>query len=554
MEYRDLAAYMRKHNLQGLSPAGLSYVEKVSHPPAKVDGYAGVPDPGARNAVRLQFVAETGFSPELTVGKSATESMTVNPSAMLFLQPSGAKAGVYMFLRYDGGWTQPQTANAAAGTAPAIQQANVPASIVHNYNFRNWPLDVGCHRTTYRSTTYRMVGTDYNNAGTVASVSFKPNLVSGNDLHAYAASLTPRDLKAFLSILPEHAFVRGDDAGVPVCNFEVVEPRRRAPRIKRTLDAVSPDVRYQMWEVPSPSAEIVYPDFSPNQPILRGALPDDIGRITQMSNSAVIRPAKLGSFVVQNPIESVQPWIPNVQTTSPETTAGDRGLMLSFIRSTNAAGGHIYLPLICQNFSTPGFVETLDGAYDTAWNNLDWSMTLFQDLYTPAPGTTSLTNVSRISATTYIGIEFEPGLNGSFLPVAITRPLPDPQALLLASTIAIERADSQPASDNDFGSFIQGVLNFVPVIGPWLKNLLGPRQEAQKPPVRVEQTTKHKKKRAPAPPPRKQQQQPKRTAHKQSKPNHRQPPPVPARKPLPQHDKTMDQLLNAVRKLTTNRR
>jgi len=550
----NLGEYVRKSKLEPLTSDGNAYVEKVLHPPGSVPRYNGVPDTGSANYVPLQLTAETDFAPVLTVATSATDTVKLNPSSMLFLQTSGVKAATYLFFRYADGWVQPQSQNAAAGSSPSINQDTVPASIFRGYHFDNWVYDVGRTRTTYKSSTYYLNATSFNNQGTVATAKFKPNTIVGMTLVSYARSLNEENLETFLAALPNHAFISGDD-------YIVVEKSARsrskdkAPPPSRTIAALNPDAQIQLLDMPSRNAQVnPMPFISNSWDYIKGVLPEDVGAIMQMSSKSVMRPASEGAFVVQQPIEDIQPWISTPANTDSTIApgGGDRGLLLSFIRSTNGSA-HVYFPLFAQNFSTSGFTDPLDGVYDTPWNNLDWCFVLFQGLTVPSPTTTALSNIPYISVKSYVGVELEPNLNGSLLPFNRTRPLHDRKAIEIANGIFHQRPDSLPASANDFGSFFKSLAGMVPVVGPWISKILGPTTRAAPlPPPRaptapiVKQKVKNKPKKTKTaiPPP-----VPPRRAPVQHQAPQRAPPPVPPRRAPP-----VSQMSRSMAHMTVNRR
>jgi hypothetical protein len=466
MDESKVIARVNSTPIEAETAQGAAYVKKVTHPPTtKPNDYMGVPDCSAPNVVCLELKAETNFVNQFTTlstGTTPNVQTTTNASTMLFLTPSGARVGSYCF--YLGGPDNNaliQALPSFASTGPPVTYAKgvigPTAQIMGGYNFNNFNLDCAMYRTTYKSTTFYLNATGFNNQGTVTTCKFKPNIIYGNLANA-------------LDRLPaeEHpAFIKAIKQSEPQLHAKFSHGKHGFASIE------DPTVQYgyQVLDFGPPlnAGQYVFPGESIATGLI-GVLPTTATQVLNFSSKAATRPAKDGAFVVQQPVDSFQKWVSIVDTAAQES-ASIPGLVLSYIRWYSGSTA-VFVPL----FSTTPLSNAVS-AYttDTAWNNLDWSMTLFEGLSVPTSNST--VGAPYITVKTFTGIEIQPQLNGSLLPFQTLLPLPDPTALKLATGIFHARPDSLPASANDLGSIAATAMKYLPTAVSWLKDLFGGKNE-----------------------------------------------------------------------------
>lgn len=453
--------------------AGAAYVKKVTHPPTVMpQDYMGTPDMSAPNVVLLETKAESNIPPIIVKGSNLTTTITTNPSSMLFVVPSSPYAACYCFMQTaPNTWVQPVSTVNTPGTNPLIQQVAVPAVLESGYNFNNFRNDASVYRMVYKSTTFYLNATDFNNQGTITTAKFKPNLIKTNNASGYLATLNGADKLSFVNALGplgkawRFASLNQDD-------FTVVgKPDYNDIRINPQFDGA-----IQIWEVPAAAgASIMGVPFSGSMTALTNILPNTASDVLTMSPKGCTRPAKDGAFVVQQQAGPISEWV-NVNDFTSVQTVRPVGTVISMIR-TQIAGAYAFAPLF--SVDPIGVGSTSASAGDCPWSNLDWSITLLEGLTIPSTTGTTLSSVPYVTIKSFSGCELQASSNGSLLPFQRLLPLPDPDALMMATGIFHARPDSLPASANDLGSIAATAIKFLPTAVGWLKDLFGskPKQD-----------------------------------------------------------------------------
>lgn len=477
--------------------AGAAYVNKITHPPSPMSSeYQGRPDCSAPNVVLMELKAEENVPPILSFPTSASSTKTINPSSMMFIQTSGAVVMNYIFMWLADssstvmGWVQPQGQNAVASTQPTVTQATQPAVRSAGYNFNQWQSDIASHRKTYKSSTYYLNATNFNNQGIVTSAKFKPDIVHGTSLlgliesHAGDYESSKSLIAAIKAACNHHGIqFKFEDDGFTFIDKDGV---------KLPGDSFS----YQIWEWGSftGSKGSTLP-FS-SQIYWNTLFPANSSELLVSSPKAATRPAREGAFVVLQQEDEIIPWISNYATSS-NTPANPSGLNLSFMRYLSGSSA-VYIPLFNQTTFNNTFTPL---TADVPWGSLDWSYTIFEGLTVPAtgPGVT-LTSVPYITVKSILGLELQPRSSSSLATFQKTLPLPDDDAIKMAIGIMHARPDSLPASANDLGSIAATAMKFIPTAVTWLKEIFGKKQQEpvrekvviQKP-KKVQQSKENKK-------------------------------------------------------------
>jgi len=207
--------------------AGAEYVRKVTHPPTpSAVGYQGCPDMSQGNFVAMEVKCEQNIPTTYQQSGTATAPgvypvLTKVPvdGKILLLSPPGGSVSSYVFYWNGQGWVQPITQG--SGATPAIRAAtgNTPATSLAGYNFANVGRDVSKARCVYKSNTYYLNATDFNNQGDVTTAKFKPTTVTGSGT-VIRQSLKGSALASFDKCMRTIQRIRAVHDG-----YEVIDPK-----------------------------------------------------------------------------------------------------------------------------------------------------------------------------------------------------------------------------------------------------------------------------------------------------------------------------------------
>lgn len=472
-------------NLQGtsvnaLTPAGAAFVKKVTHPPSEIPAdYQGTPDCSAPNVVQIEVKGEINIPPALTLPAAATGSATtsINPSSILFLQSNGVWVGNYVFFLVNGQWIQPVNSIAPL---PLISQLSVPACLNSGYNFDNFAQDFAKFRTVYKSSTYYLNATGFNNQGTVTTAKFTPT-VYGANIPTTAADLLrlhkhcDKSTKSLLDAINKMMFLQpSQKKNVEDDGYEVLGNNRERLTAFKSINEVPTEVYLQVVEFNS-GAITAIPNS--NMANVNNVMPETASDVLTMSSKGITRPAKDGAFVVLQQQGPVSEWTTVNQSLPAYPTVPVR-LLWTLMRTQSAAGVYAYVPL----YSSPSTGNTVQPfACDVPWNNLDWSYTLFEGLTVPPQATpsTTLTGTAYITVKTYVGMEGRVNSFSSLRPFQRLLPMPDSSAMTMVTGIMHARPDSLPASANDLGTIAATAIKFLPTAVGWLKDLFGGKKQQE---------------------------------------------------------------------------
>jgi len=452
--------------IKAQTQAGAEYVKKVVHPPTTIpSGYGGVPDCSQPNFVPLEVKCEQNIPTTYTVATDATTTAPVFPAGgrMLLLTPSGGFVSSYAFYWDGQGWISPgnQTALVSPPNSRPAITSNVAATTTSGYNFGNLTNDANVLRTVYKSNTFYLNATEFNNQGTVTCAKFKPTIIH-EKLNLLRARMSEKERASF-----DKAFHIASGKRLPKfeTDFEVINDD---PKV------VDFDYQVQILDTGRGNGTVTVPDAlnSNTQKITGSALPNTPADVLTASPKGTTRMAKEGSFVVAQPLEPVQLWTDLVDTTALGGITVPNGLTYSFLRVVN--GSSITYMALPNNQYTGNTQYT----QDVPWNNLDWSYIMFDGLSQPTFNDAGIPiNAPYITDKGYVGIEIGARSSGSLLSFQKLLPLPDPEALQMATGIFHARPDSLPASANDFGTLAKVALQFLPTAVGWLKDVFGKKKQ-----------------------------------------------------------------------------
>jgi len=411
--------------------AGRAWSEKYLHPPSvKRNGYIATPDNNMSPVCTLELDSITNISPIFYAGDTVPPTQYYSTD-LFFLQSSGARVVCYVFVRsptyLSGNWVlHPQT----------------PAVTFDQYDFDgSWGADVQLQRLGYKSCTYYLNATQFNDQGTVTIAQFRPNIFNSN--------------------------------------ITVPPPLDTHPPLFKRMNGSNPaDFNTQIIDM----AHVEGGAFT-------GAyVPSTSTMVQQSSPKAVSHMARDGCFVPQH-------WSQPINTffNQPDTADGSEyDLIQTYIRFLTGDGNSHLVPLNNAPLSSPGLLHQYS---DTVWSDFTWAMVMFTGLSVPTGE--GMANAPYITVKSYVGVEVQPAPKSSFVFFQAAAPIPDDKAIHAAAGVVHQKPDGYPSSANDFGSILGLVTTYVPKIVNWLSNAFSANKPtvAQVAPIVEKAVAKIEKKR-----------------------------------------------------------
>ena len=144
--------------------AGKAWLEKYLHPPSvQKPAFVATPDNNISPVTTLNFETVNNIPLTATIGSGST-SRTLNLTDAFFLQTTGARVVSYVFVRSPG-----------YNSGNWFQHPQTPAITNDSYDFvNNWGSDVSMQRLSYKSCTYYLNATSFNDQGTVTIAQARP--------------------------------------------------------------------------------------------------------------------------------------------------------------------------------------------------------------------------------------------------------------------------------------------------------------------------------------------------------------------------------------------
>lgn len=157
-------------------------IRKCLHPPSAVPEFCGLPTNDARSQVCIEwrnmelndtplFLQMDNTKPDFNKVVEATPE-DLKKFSLAFLIPNGARVNSIGFV-YNP-------------TIGRMTQDFNGVSLQQLYDFKNWRKDVNLFRTTYKSTTFYLNATAFNDTGMVVGNQFNPNILFSGDLISMA--------------------------------------------------------------------------------------------------------------------------------------------------------------------------------------------------------------------------------------------------------------------------------------------------------------------------------------------------------------------------------
>lgn len=462
----NTVANVKGNSIVTNTPEGAAYVRKVTHPPSGLEPlFKGRPDCSQPNIVLMELKSEVNISPSCRIATSTSTTQTFNPRDILFLQTSGPFTATYPFYKVAVNgttyWTQCVGQSAISGAQPALNQTNPIAVINQGYNASNMSSDVASFRSSYKSSTYYLNATAFNDQGMVTTAKFKPNVVLSSLADEYTRVKNHK---------PSHDNLKRAHDALTKHQKQIINQEEFEEIGGPTILTVT-----QFLDVGrGATGESLFLTY--NSSTFNNFLPLVSSELITFSPKAASRPAKEGAFVVQQNIDPVSTWSSMNCAKGPNAGPSQKGLLQSFFRFYNTTTNTYHYTPLYSDYT--GTVSSLDAP----WNNLDFAFTLFEGLTIPINSDSGL---PYITTKNFYGMELQVTEDSSLRPFQSMLPLPDSKAIEMVCGIFHCRPDSLPASANDWGTIGKVILQALPVAANWLLNSFsGKKNKIEKQPVK----------------------------------------------------------------------
>lgn len=407
------------------TPSGAAWVRKYEHPPAPTPPeYSGIPDINNSPSYRTEYRAVQNIQ----TYSSSTDPVPVitNYNKVLFLQMPSVIAPVISF-KYT--------------TAGVLTQ--LPEDVILNPSIdtRSQLGTTGSGRLAYKSATYDLNSTDFNNQGTVTTASFRPNVstYTNETVLSLIKKRSPKQLEKFTSLFSTQS--QSTDRG-----FQI---------IKSNGDAAGNVILV----------------------LTVGTIPVTSTDVAQLSPNATVVPAKEGAFVVQRFSQPTTPYVSYADSSatylSPWTRRG-RTIVLEFVVSESQS---VFYPITSDQYSsTAGILLE-----DLALFDMTCAWVMFDGL-SVQPASSSATTVTPpyITVKSITGYEAQAFVTSPLVPFMENSAVYDAKALEFGAMITHAKCDALPARYNFWGALGQGLLAAAPGIISTLKSVFS-KPKADKP-------------------------------------------------------------------------
>lgn len=436
------------------SDAEGSFITKCTHPPSAVPGYAGLPTLDSRSQVNIEWRGIRSMATTLEQTTTAIQEV-FSPKTVAFLIPSGARVNYVTWASLEDGTLVQDLGN---------------VGLNDQYDFSNWRSDANVYRPAYRSTTFYLNKTAFEDTGFCSAYQFNPSLMFNGSVLTYAES-SPRDFLAYVK------------EGINVGLFRVVKPSDKDYETHiNNFHAFPIHIRAELrlrLNVPESHIINLDPDF-PIQFINVGNLPL-VGQgtsavpsaqvIMQSSSRSYAGKAKDGLFVVQR-LNTIAPTWMSATNTSLPTGDNPGGLYQCNIVSYNTAG--VKNVQILSDNRVVGATLAFKPLFDTMWTkDMTWTWARFDGLQYSNYGGSG--GNSAVITKTYAGFEIQPAGRSGWNGMAMSSPKPSVRTMEAMMDVFYTMKDAMPARYNFMGvvPMIKAALPILAEVGaPLVKSVV----------------------------------------------------------------------------------
>jgi len=459
-----------------------AFVAKSIHPPSAYANYAGIPTQDTRSQVVANWRSVKMSGPltgtDGTPGSTPTKTVfSDSSSSRVYIIPNGARVNSIELC---------STSDTSISVNSDTYYQNVNNGVdTNSYNFKNWVSDTQLYRTAYKSTTFSLNTTAFNDVGIVTAYQFNPAILFAGTL----LTLASEKLEHFKALVQCH-LRRGTKLLIGSRDIEY-EPKLE------TFQKFPKYIREELKEMLKYKGDDFALDLDPNTTIQivnfagasylfnAGGVPGQFptNSILQASAKSTSTLAKEGAFVVQR-LNTLSPeWLAvgNTRSTGLPNTPG---LYDCYTSSLDSAGA-IHVDFFTENLTTPTPTQVPRILRDTLWSkDMTWAIVKFEGL---AYNNTVAAGSQIIVRKTYVGLEIQPAPNSAWTGMMEPGPKPDLGAMQALMQANYELKDCMPARFNIWGILAKAASGIAksPAAQSFLKNaakaLIGSFTEETKP-------------------------------------------------------------------------
>lgn len=441
-------------------------IRKLVHPPSAVPGFCGLPTNDTRSQVVLEWrnmeLLNLPYIFDYTAGAvRAVTAADLTQFDYAFLCVNGARVLniPFIFNPTAGGTLQPDYNNVMTQSL---------------YNWANWNSDANLFRPIYKSQTFYLNATAFNDTGMVTGNQFNPNILFSGTLLSFSSE-QPQNFYGFVvdnvkngrySARPlkglDRQFIENWEVFPHYHRMELLRLTNSNPTDVLNLD---PNTTIQVINLGTVGANTSFPSPVPNN-----------SQILSNSLRSLGCKAKEGMFTVQR-LNTVSPAWQSATNTSRGGTVTDPyiGLYQCYQYTIDNTGLGHFVPFIdnCPIGTTSANLPIL---YDTLWSkDMTFSWVRFSGL-----SLNSQTSVSTqlLIRKVYSGYEVQPTVTSSWSGMMKLAPKPDLLTMQALMDAYYELKDAMPARYNFWGALgsiaAQGLATFGSSL---LENIMNPKKQ-----------------------------------------------------------------------------
>nr|WAY16462.1 hypothetical protein [Hepelivirales sp.] len=431
-----------------ISNPSTAFIQKSLHPPSAIDGYCGLPTNDARSQVLAEWRSvELSRKPVIPGTANIFVGGPASP-CMAFLIPTGARVNHIAFSQ-----------RLAADTGYRYVQDIGNTQLNTNYNFANFRDDAQLYRPAYKSTTFYLNATYFNNTGLCIVNQFNPNVL-------FAGTL----LK--LSNQPELFMLMVKSRNIKHVPYTDMEFDTHSELFSTFPNFIQREIHEHFG---TDSKKTTF-DLNPNTTVqivnfgTSYVVPED-SQVLMQSLRSYAGKAMDGAFVVQR-LNTIAPqWLSAGNTIGP--IPGDpRGLYECWAYNIRPDDQSQHLVPFLEPGPAGISFATAPTLLDTLWSSdFTWSWVVFDGLtyQNVGTGTASPTANDQILITkTYLGVEIQPAPQSPWTSMLKISPAPDLEAMQALMDGFYELKDGLPAAYNFWGTLAAVGGQILTSFGPKL--------------------------------------------------------------------------------------
>lgn len=411
-------------------------IRKVLHPPSAVPEYCGLPTNDARSQVTVEWrdieLMNTPFVYDATAGFRPVTASDLDTFDIGLLIPNGARVKSIAYI-YDK-------------KAGRMMQDTNNLMAEKMYDFITWRLDVNLYRPAYKSSTFYLNATAFNDTGVVAGNQFNPNIMF-QDVLADLPDANPRLFYALVRSLYQSGrakVIRNGDRNA-LERWESFPLHHRNELVRRlnlaaneALD-LDPNAQHQIVSFGRLSSL----DGIQNVPTTTEILGNSLRSLACK--------AKEGMFSVQR-LNTISPaWLSSGNTVNPGGQYDKfPSLLQCYYAEMDGTGYDYVVQPFLENATVGQKVADVPVLSDTMWSkDMTWSWVRFSGL-----SLNSQTNLSTqlLIKKVYTGLEIQPNPTSAWAGMLKLGPKPDLACMQAMMDGFYELKDVMPARYNFWGT------------------------------------------------------------------------------------------------------